>query len=416
MDLVKAFFGGILPVVLDEPAHATITFHDKPEPLSAIIIPRIDPDGDLAFDFYVAVGSATTFLPRGDAMLQFKDGRSIEAFATSISTNLGSRTIQCSGRLIATQREIKVADRNIAVANCAIGDFPIFHGEFATHTVETSSSEVTYQKSARILGHAEFMADGWQFEILEYPDKKEFTHWCSISKVDKSVFSSEQLQDVIMGLTYFVSFVVGVYRTPAVVIGYDSKNIPVWGRIASFKQSEYRSGNWFNLQSRNAIAELFPGFWRCFKHYRQETCAVVGNYAESSIICHAGLPKNALNDSQTALEGLARWVLRREKSPREPAKEFIGEALDAAGIDHSLVGYSKILELWKQNYKEPQDDDDGLTFITRLRNKSIHSEFTEMNSSHYMYAWNLSQYYIELMFLGLSGYNQDYLSRVDLYK
>ena len=416
MDLKKAFFGGIIPVTLDEPAHGTITFHDKPEPLSAIVIPRIDTNGDLAFDFYDAVGDVSTFLPRGDATLRFHNGRSIEGFVASMNTNLGSEKMQCSGRLIATQREVEVMDSKIAVANCAIGDFPLFHGAFATHTTKTATADNTYQESARILGHAEFLVDGWQFKILENLDKGEFTHWGSIGRVDNSVFSFEQLRHVIAALTYFFTFITGVYRTPGIVIGYDSQNRPVWGRIASFKQNKYHSDNWFNPQSRTAIAQLFPGFWRCFEDHPQETSGVVGNYAESSIICHAGLPKNALNNSQTALEGLARWVLGRQKSPREQAKEYIKEALNKAGVSHDLLGYSKVLRLWQEKYKEDQDDDDGLTFITRLRNKSTHSEFTEMNPSDYLYAWNLSQYYVELMLLWLFDYNQDHQSRIESYR
>ena len=184
---------------------------------------------------------------------------------------------------------------------------------------EISNSDSTYYRSARSLGLAKFESDGWEFTILEYPEKNELgvTHSGSIQRTDKGTFSMQQLNHVINGLTYFLSFIASVYRIPVIIIGYNSKGDPVSGRIASFKQSKYHIGNWFNFQSRETITSLFPGFWRCFENNPQEIYSVIGSYAESSIIAHAGLPKNALTYSQTALEGLSRWLLGRERHSQE---------------------------------------------------------------------------------------------------
>ena len=222
----------------------------------------------------------------------------------------------------------------------------------------------------------------------------------------------KQLNHVIDGLIYFLSFIAGVYRIPVIIIGYNSKGDPVSGRIASFKQSKYHIGNWFNLQSRETITTLFPGFWRCFENNLQEIYSVIGNYAESSIIAHAGLPRNALTCSQTALEGLTRWVLGRKKRNQEKTSEYINEALDKVGIKHDLSEHPNILKLWQNNYKQSGDDDDGLTFITRLRNKKIHPNFIQLRSSDYFYAWNLSQRYVELILLKLFCYKHEYYDRI----
>ena len=138
---------------------------------------------------------------------------------------------------------------------------------------------------------------------------------------------------------------------------------------------------------------------------------VIGSYAESCIIAHAGLPKNAMNDSQTALEGLSRWILGRKKPRSQPASEYIKEALDCAGITYDLHEHPSLMKMWLDKYKEEQDDDDGPTLITRLRNKSIHADIVQGRSSDYYSAWNLSQRYVELMLLWLFDYHQEYFDR-----
>ena len=237
------------------------------------------------------------------------------------------------------------------------------------------------------------------------------THSGSITKIDGDAFSVRQLKHVIDSLTYFLSFIAGVYRTPGVVIGYSSLGSPAYGRIAPFRQNKYYNDNWFNPQSREAIASLFPGFWQCVEENPKDVYGVIGSYAESSIIAHAGLPKNALNDSQTALEGLSRWILGRKKNRSQPTSEYIKEALDRVGISYDLSEHPRLLRLWLDKYKKDQDDDDGPTLITKLRNKSIHADVIQTNSSDYYSAWNLSQRYVELMLLWLFDYHQEYFDR-----
>ena len=165
------------------------------------------------------------------------------------------------------------------------------------------------------------------------------------------------------------------------------------GYATRFNQSKYRGANWFNPQSRSAIPRLFPGFWRCFNAHQQEIYSVVGNYAESSIIAHGRVPKNALTFSQAALEGLGRWVLGRERRQRreESASDYIKEALDKAGVNHGLLDYPNILKLWQDKYKESGDADDGPDFlllgfvISRPIPSSRKSIFSD-----YLHAWNLS--------------------------
>ena len=420
MDLLEKFFGTIIPVSLDEPTHATIELKGNARNLSAIVIPRIDSEGRLVFAFYDAVqtwdGNANS---RDDMALpvtvRFRNGQGIQTLLTDLKEEflLSEKEKRLCGQLIVVQPEVSLRDEDIVYADFCVEDFPLFFGTLAFEKTEISDSQAVYGGRSRILGRSTFESHGWRFTISECPDKGEMgiTHSGSIARSDGGAFSVRQLNDVIDGLTYFLSFISGVYRTPGVVIGYSSLGSPAWGRIASFKQNKYHGDNWFNPQSREAIATLFPGFWRCLVENLQDVHGAIGSYAESSIIAHAGLPKNALNDSQTALEGLSRWILGRKKPRRQPAREYIKEALDCVGITYGLHEHPSLLRLWREKYKKDQDDDDGPTLITRLRNKSIHADVVQSRSSDYYSAWNLSQRYVELMLLWLFDYHQEYFDR-----
>ena len=420
MHLIDDFFRNIIPARLDEPTHASIEFENGSRPLTAIVVPTIDSDGGLAFDFFDTIANlgsdiSSAFDVASSVTIQFENTQTMTAVTTrlrrQILTAVGQMRLQ--GRLMAVQREVHVTDGLIASAEFCVEDFPLFWGTMAFERTELSDSESTYYESSRILGRTKLEADGWGFTMSECPDKSELniTHSGSVYRTDGQPFSTDNLRHVIDGLTYFFTFVTGVYRTPTIVIAYGSERQAVWGRFARFKQSRFHGDNWFNPQGRETLARLFPGFWNCFENHPQELCSVVGNYAESSMIAHAGLPKNALSDSQTALEGVSRWMLGREKPSKESAKDFIREALDKTGIVHDLYELPNILKVWQDRYKESQDDDDGPTFITRLRNRSTHAEFTQMNSSDYLHAWNLSQQYVELILLRLFGYDQEYYDR-----
>lgn len=415
MNLINDFFGKIIPAKLDEPIHAIIEFNNELK-LSAIVVPRIDPEGSLVFDFYDARESSgsnlgSQKLALSPATVRFYNGRSIE---TVLMQHKRSFVEIHSGRLIATQSEFCLVNDPITFVNFCIEDFPKFLGEGMIEKTELSDSDSIYGKSLRSLGLAKFESDGWEFTILECPEKNELgvTHSGSIQRTDNGTFSMQQLNHVIDGLTYFLSFIAGVYRIPVITIGYNSNGDPASGRIASFKQNKYHIGNWFNFQSRETITTLFPGFWKCFKNHPQEIYSVIGSYAESSIIAHAGLPRNALTCSQTALEGLSRWLLVRERHSQEKTSDYIKAALDKVGIKHDLSEHPNILKLWQNNHKQSGDDDDGLTFITRLRNKKTHPKFIQINSSDYLYAWNLSQRYVELILLSLFDHKHEYYDRI----
>ena len=423
MDIIQEFFGKIIPAKLNEPTQATLEFQDGTEAISVIVIPRINSDGHFVLDFYDGIARPEGRLfPKLDVAqsvnARFRNDRGVETLITNRSiANIGDRTYQISGRLMVVQREVILKDCLITSARFSLEDFPIFLGEMANENTDISASNnnTPMMSSSRILGYSKLITkDGWEITISECSNKGDIgtTHIGNIYRTNDGKFSIEELKHLLDGLTYFFNFITGVYRTPGVVIAYGSPLMnAVWGSAGKFNQFKYLRGNWFNPQSREAMSKLFPLFWSCFNSDEEKVRSVVGYYAESSIIAHAGLPKNALTDSQSALEGLSRWVLKRDQDRGESASQYIKKALDALGIRCDLHDYPNLLNLWQGKYKNDQDDDAGTTFITRLRNQSTHAKFQPMNTSDYLHAWNLSQHYVELMLLRLFSYNYDYYNR-----
>ena len=159
------------------------------------------------------------------------------------------------------------------------------------------------------------------------------------------------------------------------------------------------------------MGALFPEFWSNFKDSSEAIRNIVTSYAESSMIAHIGLYKNALTSSQSALETAARLTLGRATKKRETATAYIQEALRKLDISSDLSDYPTLLNLWQSKYKKCNDNTDaGPTFITRLRNQ-IHPKLGEVDVSDYLEAWKLSQLYIELMLLRLCNYSGYYFNR-----
>ena len=425
MSLVDEFFSRVIPAKLNEPTHVTLHLEDGPTPIETTLVLRIDPERDLVADFYcVEVGCNTGWA-------QFRLSRTVQKMQP-ITVRFygvsGARDMQAivnrinhfgaaKGQLIFMDGRVKIRDSKMKNAKFSIVDFPLFHGQQATYFVETTYSDLPNHGTARALGRSEIEADGWKIIIAECADKDQYavTHNGHITRTDGSEFALEEVEHLIDGLIYFFAFVTGIYRHPTTVLGTGADEYAVWGRVISFNQGKYVADNWFSRFHGQSLGALFPEFWGNFNANNEAIRNIITSYAESSMIAHIGLYKNALTTSQSALEAVARWALGRDmkwmQSGREPATEYIQEALCTLGISSDLSDYPVLLNLWKSKYKKSGDDDAGPSFITRLRNQ-IHPKLTEVDVSDYHEAWRLSQLYIELMLLKLCHYNGYYRSRV----
>ena len=426
MNLVDIFFGTIVKVKLEEPILVTLELHDGQEPLSAIVTPRIGPDGGVALDLYGAVEQSSGLSGHSrlyqsanrldTVIIHLPQNGRVEAIVRSLSMSASLndgelRTNPAKGSLALKTRELALRDCQLSHARVCIQDFPLFLGDGAMHYVTTPHH-------TRALGRSEMKTDGWNIVIEENPEPQEghwdITHTAIITRGDGNDFAVADLNQLLEILTYFLTFVVGVYRTPTVTIGYDSSGQVVWGTMGMFKQSKYADDNWFGRLRGMSLATLFPGFCQCFNGDREGIGNIISLYAESSMIAHMNyaMHKNALKESQSALEGLAALILRRDKEREESASHYIAESIKQMGIGYELAEFPRLLSLWQSKYRKSGDDNTGPTFITRLRNRYTHPTSLGLDVVDYYEAWRLSQRYSELLLLGLFGYKGDYRDRL----
>ena len=412
MRTLNEFLTKLMEVELGEPTRIHLDFDDGEGPTPAIAIARTDPNGTLALDFYDRSLSSSAAIIAGTlATAIFQNGCTLNGHLQRLSFSMRNAS---KGRLILRNRELVISDSELRFAEFYIEDFPIFRGEGSTYDITTYSSDLPEYPGMRALGGLELKEDGWEIKIREVPDKDTsgITHSGIISRVGNVGFSSEELGNVLDGLLYFLSFITGVYREPAIVIGYDMRPQPVWGRISKFNQEKYHADNWFDKHHGSSIARLFPGFWRSFNDQttKDKIRHCVKNYAESSIIGHIGLYERALVASYRSLEGLARWRLNVKNLNRR----HIEKALRQCCIEIDLSAFPDLLRIWRMKYKSSghSDSEAGLNFVRQLRNKSAHADFQVIDLDDCYDAWRLSQRYVELMLLSLCDYDGEYRNRV----
>ena len=108
-----------------------------------------------------------------------------------------------------------------------------------------------------------------------------------------------------------------------------------------------------------------------------------------------------------ALERLSFQVLGRSKEKKELTGEFIENALKKLNIESDLPNSCKKL-------KEVKNWKNGPHALTEVRNDLVHPKEKLGNLSHYVHheAWNLGQWYIEMMLLNKLGYEGSYVNRL----
>jgi hypothetical protein len=264
------------------------------------------------------------------------------------------------------------------------------------------------------MGYVEMEADDWQITIAQRtePSPLEYSHDVYLSKKNKAQFTVEECNEFAGLLSHFLTFLAGTTRWPYISVGYEN-GYPTYGRPTLSKPSAYVADNWFNSMEGDSIATLLPLFWQRHTTHGGSIDRQVELYAESSMIAHTGLHRHALPISQSALEHIAETETGK-RSYNVPASEHIERALQGIGISTNLSDFPEVLSIWK-NLKQPNDDDQGPTFITRLRN-AIHprgaTNVPQPQSRDFYHAWLLSQYYVETALLKLCNYTGKYRNRM----
>lgn len=284
------------------------------------------------------------------------------------------------------------------------------------------------------LGRAVLKADGWAITIaatertdslsksLKSQGGYALTHVGQVTREDGAAFSSEQLEDILLCLHYFLSFSMGRWTSVALPVGFDAEGNKVferWGMGRSADGPWNGSCSWFDQHHGELLSQVYPGFVSLWKNeiWRQTLPRALYWYLGA---CDRGVGigvDTGLILAQATLELLAWTYLVLDRKIISPTK-FKSRNLSTVEKLRCLMSELNIpqeippnLSALHENQEEKWTD--GIETITRIRNSLVHPATKSNLPSHSYYeGWKLSLWYIDMILLRLCGHHGKYANRL----
>ncbi len=426
--LESKFFDDILKTELDVPVHATLEYRETV--LDVVVVPEINDQGHFLLKYF----NASPYEPKSELNNKYLFGlhplldqawRDRDSVTLQLKTaphfprplynaeqpQLNARVYQAGthnrGELVLDENQVVVQDSLLRRAEFCVVNLPIMQ-------ISSPSEREVF-----------FESGDWRIVLtVDEEPTRDFVGWTGlIEKSDGSEYEISDLDDVLQGLNYFFAFVAGVYRSPTIVIGYSTDGQPVWGKIGRFDVKGL-GGNWFRSESTmhtsGFLEALFSQFWCRWEKRRSEITSVVERYVHSNIVGRIGAWDTALFTSYTGLEMLARLVLGKDANRNDKgyktSSQKINRALDRVNKPRCSVHNISLDESQTPRMaaiaKNLSGDNNGPRLLGDVRNYVVHplerigkERYKELDSdsSLYVYLHDLSQFYLEYMFLAFLG-------------
>jgi len=207
------------------------------------------------------------------------------------------------------------------ITNCELGDgselsYVIFH---LTNFVDYKGEHVGY--SSKLWAKLTLESNDWRVTI-EFVSKEligsledggyAITHVGRLERIDSSNFASQEAEEVLVGLNYFLSFVAGRWVSPALPVGFNSTGKRVWEKWLHYRTGNYRNvTSWFPKSEPTNISVAFAGFmkWWSDEDWQESFKLLIFWYVESNnSAVEQGIPM-----TQFAFELLAWLVLVEDR-------------------------------------------------------------------------------------------------------
>jgi hypothetical protein len=319
---------------------------------------------------------------------------------------------------------------NISTATFHLFNFPDFIGP--DDCILTTDEPL--RRASRRCGRALLSADGWTITVvakyrtdsltreLEAQGGYALTHTGRIAREDGSTFSSEQLDDLLSCLQYFLSFALGRWAGVALPVGFDAQENKVferWGMAKTADGPWNGSCSWFDPHHGIFLSQVFPGFMSLWtkKLWRQPlTHALYWYLGASDRRVGVGVDTGLIL-AQTALELLA-WtycVLDRKMVSPSAFKPRGLSAADKLRLLASSLSIPLVIppDFSALNGTRGKKWADGMDALTGIRNSLVHPDAqTELPEYSYYEGWKLSLWYIDLVLLRLCGHDGEYANRL----
>ena len=320
------------------------------------------------------------------------------------------------GSLTPPRLPADVFDKKVPLKSVRFGilNFPKFFGRQDRRT-ETETIQIR-------VPHVKLEASGWCVEITgvmnledvlkELDRDRGYGFTCDgvITRMDGATFSVEEVDSLLEDLRMFLSFVKGSYCSLALVEGQDEHGEQSWVRWGTHYVERWKPRRSWSLRTSggDVMTELFPGFVSLLEstdQSRRTFTRVIDWYLESNeSAIHVGLIL-----TEAALERLSHHVLRRPRrtNKKESIAKYIENALEKLELKRNIPqGCTELRKI--------KDWASGPHAITTIRNDLVHPRQLLDDISFYAHheAWNLGQWYVEMILLKEFCYQGSYRNRI----
>ena len=346
--------------------------------------------------------------------ITLEGGLKIKVFVNRPGMVGGPKGLTIYGRLVPVETHITAIDtgKPLQSVQFKLANFPDFFSADG-RWVETDNQ-------SRKLSVAQLEDPPWLIEIVSAPnlwknrqeldsdDGYAITHTGCITRSDGASFSVEDIEPLLEDLRLFLSFARGAWCDLVSVEGKDAGGNDAWVRWGSKVIDPWHSTlSWLpNFGGGEILASIFPslrqhrlGSWR-----DTLTLAIDWYLASNRGPLHAGLIL-----SQVALERLSSQMGLGGSGGG--AGRPIAKALHKVGIDCQIPAACKEL----QKFSDEQGTiEHGPHALVELRNDYTHSKskYGPIPIGMQYEAWNLAQWYVEVILLKLFAYDGSYRNRL----
>ena len=418
--LESRFFDEIIGAELDVPVHATLEYHGTS--LEMIVIPKIDTQGYLKFEYF----NATAYRP--DPQVG-PDGKSFTRYSMREFAGTHPLLEDAWQKGAAVKVELRPSRRPIPPRFNPTLDFRVLYADHGNRGVmvlnpkqETFRSSRLQKAQFSISGFIDFRTpekqsssiqgvvndetqplrttadrlgtgaqitlspvkdnitmdtgDGWSITLTkdEHSEDEPVSHTGVIETQNGTDFSADELGGVLEGLRYFVAFTMAQYCFPSVIIGFDAMRKVAYGEPGEFRVRRHKPSNWFNhngdVPLGNNLEIFFPLFWRRWQSNKDELIAVIDAYVSSQAMRHAGILRDSVVKSCGGLEIIAGLVLG--KTIRNTAIQDFDKVLRCYEIPHRHLDATTNPVTQKLCSDLNIPNDNGASLLLDVRNYVAH--------------------------------------------
>ena len=314
--------------------------------------------------------------------------------------------------LIPPLQPINVIDKGLPLKKVNFGllNFPIMYGSQCIWVEEAHGYSA--------IPHSKMVVADWCVEItglvnvsdvvkeLQQHSGYGLTYTGSITHNDNGNISVRNAEQLLEALRAFLSFVRGAASSPTLVEGKGQDGQRSWLRWGAHHVEPWMNlSSWFRTSNgADILSDLFPKFWSLLETDEERKSSILRSvdwYLQSNV----SPPHVGIILTVAALERLSFQVLGRERS--EPMGEYISQALEKIRTPlHIPNGYRSLTQVdsWKH----------GPHAIVGIRNDLTHPKqrYSPVSDIAIHEAWNLGQWYIEMIMLYMLTFRGKYMNRL----